>query len=76
MPTYDYQCSDCKSIHEFFHSIKAEPEKTCPKCGKDKLQRLISGGVGLIFKGSGWTPRSHSDISSDRKADMEKVAGT
>ena len=76
MPHYDYQCDFCKSKHEFFQSIKADPIKTCPKCGKDKLNRLISGGAGIIFKGTGWTPRTHSDISSNRKADMEKVAGS
>jgi predicted nucleic acid-binding Zn ribbon protein len=28
--------------------------RKCPKCGKLKLQRLISGGAGVIFKGSGF----------------------
>jgi predicted nucleic acid-binding Zn ribbon protein len=34
--------------------MSEEPKKTCPQCGKDKLRRLISGGGGVIFKGSGF----------------------
>jgi len=26
----------------------------CPKCKKNKLERLISGGSGVIFKGTGF----------------------
>tara|TARA_Y100001970_G_C13744278_1_gene607793 strand:+ start:391 stop:603 length:213 start_codon:yes stop_codon:yes gene_type:complete len=26
----------------------------CPECKKDSLRRIISGGTGLIFKGSGY----------------------
>ncbi len=26
----------------------------CPECKKDSLRRVISGGTGLIFKGSGY----------------------
>ena len=30
-----------------------EPIKKCPECGKE-VRRLVSGGVGVIFKGSGF----------------------
>jgi len=30
-----------------------EPLKTCPECGKE-VRRLIFGGTGVIFKGSGF----------------------
>jgi len=31
------------------------PVKKCPKCAsKNSVERLISGGAGLIFKGSGF----------------------
>jgi len=33
--------------------MSAEPVKICPKCG-GSVQRLISGGAGVIFKGSGF----------------------
>lgn len=54
MPTYEYKCSNCGYDYEVFQSIKAEPLKKCPNCGKNKLKKIISGGVGVIFKGSGF----------------------
>lgn len=54
MPTYEYRCSACKHEFEQFQSITAKPIKKCPKCGKNKVDRLISSGAGMIFKGSGF----------------------
>ncbi len=54
MPTYEYACTACGHEFELFESIKAAPTKNCPKCKKAKAQRRISGGGGLIFKGSGF----------------------
>ena len=53
MPTYDYECKTCNRVFEVFHSIKAEPLSRCPKCG-NPVKRLIGGGMGVIFKGSGF----------------------
>ncbi len=53
MPTYDYECSKCGHRFEVFQSMTDEPKKRCPEC-KGKVQRLISGGAGIIFKGSGF----------------------
>jgi putative FmdB family regulatory protein len=54
MPTYDYRCAACGHALEIFHGISEKPRKTCPKCKKPKLERLISAGAGLVFKGSGF----------------------
>ncbi len=54
MPTYDYKCSKCGHTWEKFQSIKDNPIKKCPHCGKNTAQRLIGTGAGLIFKGSGF----------------------
>lgn len=54
MPTYDYECQSCGHTTEVFQSISEDPLVTCPSCGKDELKRLISAGVGIIFKGSGF----------------------
>ena len=53
MPTYEYECEKCKHHCEVFQSMKDSRKKTCPQC-KGKVRRLISGGAGLIFKGSGF----------------------
>ncbi|MGE0790014.1 MAG: FmdB family zinc ribbon protein [Sandaracinaceae bacterium] len=54
MPTYEYGCQACGATWELEQRISEAPIKKCPKCGKKKAQRLISGGTGVIFKGGGW----------------------
>jgi len=61
MPTYEYICEKCGHHFDQFQSISAAPLTVCPKehCaqktwGKGKVKRVISGGAGLIFKGSGF----------------------
>lgn len=53
MPTYEYLCDECGFKFEVFQSIAAEPVHICPRCG-GQVHRLISGGGGIIFKGSGF----------------------
>ncbi|WP_319562208.1 FmdB family zinc ribbon protein [Marispirochaeta sp.] len=53
MPTYDYECQSCGHVFEYFQSMSDDPLKECPKCGKE-VKRLIGGGMGIIFKGSGF----------------------
>jgi putative FmdB family regulatory protein len=53
MPHYDYQCEKCGKIFEVFHKISENPVESCPDC-QGKVKRLISGGSGIIFKGSGF----------------------
>ena len=54
MPTYDYICNDCEKMYEYFQSMSDAPIRECPDCNKNSLRRIISGGTGLIFKGSGY----------------------
>lgn len=54
MPTYDYRCNSCGHVFEELQSIKAEPLRDCPKCHQPHLVRLMAGGAGMIFKGSGF----------------------
>jgi putative FmdB family regulatory protein len=54
MPTYEYECPSCDHEFEQFQSMKDDPLKKCPKCGVKKLKRLVGGGAGLIFKGTGF----------------------
>ena len=65
MPTYGYECKSCGYTFDVFQSMKDEPLKTCPKCGK-KVHRLIYGGTGIIFKGSGF-------YSTDKGGKAEKT---
>ena len=53
MPTYEYECKSCAYTFEAFQSMHDEPLKKCPQCGRS-VRRLIRGGAGVIFKGSGF----------------------
>ncbi len=54
MPTYEYECEACKHRFEKYQSMSDKPIRKCPECGKTKAQRVISGGAGVLFKGSGF----------------------
>ena len=52
MPTYAYQCPEGHKF-DLVQKISAPAGATCPECGQP-AQRIITGGVGLVFKGSGF----------------------
>jgi putative FmdB family regulatory protein len=54
MPTYEYICQNCGEKFEVFQSMKDAPIKTCPRCKKRRVKRLVGRGAGVIFKGSGF----------------------
>jgi putative FmdB family regulatory protein len=76
MPTYDYVCDACKHEFELFQSIKAEPEKKCPECGKKKLRRLIGPGAAIMFKGSGFYITDYRSDSYKKGAEADKSASS
>lgn len=65
MPTYDYKCDNCGHEFEIFQSMKDDKLTLCPECGKKKLKRLIGGGSGLIFKGSGFYLTDYKNKNSN-----------
>ena len=71
MPTYEYACPKCGHQFEQFQSMRDLPLKTCPKCGKSGLKRLIGGGAGLIFKGSGFYITDHKNKGMASSASKE-----
>ena len=54
MPTYQYQCKNCGHELEELQSFAEAPLVRCPNCHMDTLARVIGGGGGLIFKGTGF----------------------
>jgi len=54
MPTYDYECKACGHAFEELQSFSEPPLTKCPKCKKNKLERLFGGGGAIIFKGTGF----------------------
>jgi putative FmdB family regulatory protein len=54
MPTYEFACTSGHKVDRFFRKIADAPaEIVCPECGAP-AERRISGGAGLLFKGSGF----------------------
>ncbi|HEY6947567.1 MAG TPA: zinc ribbon domain-containing protein [Gemmatimonadales bacterium] len=52
MPTYEYECPSGHAF-EKFQKMTDKPRAKCPVCGRPAV-RKISGGAGLVFKGSGF----------------------
>jgi putative FmdB family regulatory protein len=69
MPTYEYECKDCGHVFEAVQSMIDDPLKECPRCGRE-IRRLIHGGGGVIFKGSGFYV---TDKGGGSKADASKT---
>ena len=54
MPTYDYRCPNGHDFERFYRRFsEAAAELECPVCGAVAARR-VSGGAGLVFKGSGF----------------------
>ena len=67
MPTYEYRCPDGHEFEHFYRTISAaEAQRPCPTCGKVS-ERKVSGGAGLLFKGSGFYI---TDYGKDGKKDL------
>jgi putative FmdB family regulatory protein len=75
VPTYEYECQKCGHRFEAFQSMKDAPLSRCPKC-RGKVKRLISGGAGLIFKGSGFYLTDYRSDSYKKRAKEESGGGS
>jgi putative FmdB family regulatory protein len=53
MPIYEYRCTACGHELEALQRFSDAPLVTCPACGKETLNKLLSA-AGFQLKGSGW----------------------
>lgn len=60
MPTYQYRCTSCGHELEAVQKMSENALKTCPQCGKDALERVISAEGGFVLKGSGFYGTDYS----------------
>lgn len=86
MPTYEFRCPSGHDFERFYKTISgAATEVECPECGQ-MAARQMSGGAGLLFKGSGfyltdYGKNAHrgekkADVKADAKSDAKADAKT
>ncbi len=59
MPIYEYRCNGCSDEFEMNRKISDPPLTACPKCGEDKVEKLISRSS-FSLKGAGWYSDGYS----------------
>jgi len=69
MPTYEYLCPEGHTF-DVFQKMSEKPRAKCPRCGR-LATRQISGGAGLVFKGSGFYI---TDYGKDGKGPRKEAA--
>ena len=74
MPTYEYECGACGHRFEKFQSMTEKSIKKCPECRKSEVQRMISGGAGVLFKGSGFYQTDYRSKGYKESASKDKSA--
>lgn len=65
MPVYTYRCSSCGTQFEQHQSFDDAPLKTCPKCKKKSLKKVITP-TKIIFKGSGFYATDNKSASGGK----------
>ena len=74
MPTYEYRCTACQNEFEKFQRMSDDPVAECPECGASSERRL-SGGAGLLFKGSGFYITDYRSDSYKKAAKADSGGG-
>lgn len=73
MPTYEFVCPKGHHFDKFYRKMSdSVGELPCPVCG-EVAARQISGGAGLVFKGSGFYI---TDYGKDGKKGMSPPPAT
>ena len=72
MPTYNYICLACNKKFSIFQNMSDKPVSNCGYCKNDKVEKIISGGSGLIFKGSGFYLTDYKNNKSTNKTNKSK----
>jgi putative FmdB family regulatory protein len=67
MPTYSYKCPECGHEYTKIQKITDNSRARCPQCAA-RGERVITGGGGLIFKGSGFYITDYKRTPEKEKA--------
>lgn len=81
MPLYEYHCKSCGENTEILQKHSDAPEKTCPFCHQDKLEKQISS-TSFQLKGGGWyvtdfkNKKENKNTSTEIKSDKKETTET
>ena len=75
MPIYEYACAACGHEFEEWQKMSDAPVRSCPKCKKKKVERLISR-TAFQLKGSGWYADLYSSTKPGQDAKGAKAEGS
>jgi putative FmdB family regulatory protein len=65
VPLYEYQCQACKHIFERIQKFSDPLVRTCPNCGKDEVEQMLSAPA-VQFKGTGWYVTDYAKKNSSQ----------
>jgi len=74
MPTYEYRCPNGHTFEKFYPQVNDRRRLRCPTCGKT-AERIISGGGGIVFKGSGFYATDYKRSGGDPDGKPPKKDG-
>ena len=73
MPTYNYKCKSCEVKFSIFQRMNENKINNCPECDEGKVERLITGGTGMIFKGDGFYLTDYTDYGKEKNNEKNKL---
>jgi len=75
MPIYEYLCNSCGAEKEHFQKMSDGPIVTCPMCGSNNYQKMISA-AGFQLKGSGWYATDFKNNNKSSKSETKEASAT
>ena len=75
MPTYSYRCPECGREYDKFQKMSDTTLAKCPECGNEG-ERQISGGGGVVFKGSGFYETDYKRAGEKKPEEKPKKEET
>lgn len=65
MPLYEYRCKECQEVSEFIMKMSDPDPESCPKCGKEPMQKILST-TAFHLKGGGWYNHGYDGKSNEK----------
>ncbi|HNR99485.1 MAG TPA: zinc ribbon domain-containing protein [Planctomycetota bacterium] len=76
MPIYEFRCRKCKAVNEFLvRGTGLEAGTTCPECGCERLEKLISAAAIASRNGAGQGTASSAPSTAKKSCTRASCAG-